>query len=90
LSRLKLLPSNQTNLSPGEIKVSRGLMQGLGWRMNLTSNKRKGMGPDTGFLWGVQGLNASRQRNPVSQPRVLGNGNNSYLRPVRHWTKLLS
>jgi hypothetical protein len=58
--------------------------------MNLIGGESKGMGPETGFLGGVQGLNATRQRNPVSKPKVSGNGNNSYLRPVRHWTKLLS
>ncbi|WP_228040157.1 hypothetical protein [Nodosilinea sp. LEGE 07088] len=58
--------------------------------MNLTSSESKGMGAETGFLVCVQGLNATRQKNPVFKLKVSGNGNNSYLRPVRDWTKLLS
>jgi hypothetical protein len=77
LSGLKRLTSDQQNLSVGEIKFSRGprkglqgLMRVLAWRMNLTSGKSKGMGPETGFLGSVQGLNAPRQRNPVSKFKV--------------------
>ena len=79
LSRLKRLTSDQTNLSVGEIKIlrerrkgSHGLMKGLGWRMNLTRGKSKGMRPETGLLGGLQGLNATRQRNPVSKFKVFG------------------
>ena len=57
MSRLKLLPSEQKNLSAGEIKISRGqrkgsqgLMKGLGWRMNLTSGEGKDMGPEMGLF----------------------------------------
>ena len=47
-------------------------MKGLGWQMNFASGESKGMEPETGFLGGVQGLNATRQRNPVSKFKVFG------------------
>lgn len=79
LGRLKLLTSDQKNLSAGEIKGSRGrrkglqgLMKGLGWRMNLTSGESKGMGPEPGFLRGVQWLNAAGQRKLGSNLKVSG------------------
>ncbi len=62
----------------------------LALRMNLTSGESKGMEPETGFLGVGQRFNTTQHRNPVSKLRVLSNGNNSYLRRVRDWARLLS